>query len=429
MWPAKKTRAGHSPWKRFSLNLALIVSLAVSALFVGILVNQQQAIETELANRARTAFDSIVLARLWNANYGGIFVEKKPGVQSNPYLKNPDIETKDGKIYTMKNPALMTREISEIAEKRGIFKFHITSLKLRNADNAPDEFERAALMSFERGEKEVIAKEKSNGSTVYRYMAPLFIEAPCLSCHADQGYKVGDVRGGISVKFNIDEVERDLARHRGFAFGLFFLMAITLLGIIYRLVIVLQRKLDAAEERLRTLAVTDELTGLKNRRYVMERLAQEFERAVRHRHVLSCIMFDLDCFKRVNDTYGHDAGDMVLRATTSVAQSCCRQIDTLGRYGGEEFLLLLPETNGDNARTVAERIRQAIGQLKINLPDGRTLSITVSMGVSTLIPGISPDILDMNKLIKHADDALYRAKEAGRNRVESAIQAIVTDVA
>ena len=429
MWPAKKTQAGHSPWRRFSLNLALIVLLAVSALFVGILVNQQQAIETELANRARTAFDSIVLTRIWNANYGGIFVEKKPGVQSNPYLKNPDIETKDGKIYTMKNPALMTREISEIAEKRGIFKFHITSLKLRNADNAPDEFERAALMSFERGEKEVIAKEKANGSTVYRYMAPLFIEAPCLSCHADQGYKVGDVRGGISVKFNIDEVERDLARHRWLAFGLFLLMAITLLGIIYRLVIVLQRKLDAAEERLRTLAVTDELTGLKNRRYIMERLAQEFERAVRHHHVLSCIMFDLDYFKRVNDTYGHDAGDVVLRATTSVAQSCCRQIDTLGRYGGEEFLLLLPETNDGNARVVAERIRQAIEQLKINLPDGRTLSITTSMGVSTLIPGTSLDISDMDKLIKQADDALYRAKEAGRNRVESAIQAIVPDVA
>src|ERR1035437_8331760 len=130
-----------SPWKQFVINIGLVIVLFISALFGGIYVNSRQAIEKEVKSRAQALFNSIVITREWNARYGGVFVEKTPGMASNPYLLNPDISATNGKTYTLKNPALMTREISEIANSSSSFHFHITSLKPLNPNNAPDSFE------------------------------------------------------------------------------------------------------------------------------------------------------------------------------------------------------------------------------------------------------------------------------------------------
>ena len=220
-----------SPWKRFTLNISMIILLFISALFTGIYLNQQKTIEQGLKNRAQALFSSIVITRKWNALHGGVFVEKTPGMESNPYLQNPDITASNGKTYTKKNPALMTREISEIADKEGAFQFHITSLKPLNPKNTPDSFERQALMGFTQGKSEAIGKEKSGGVTHYRYMAPLFVEQTCLACHAAQGYRLGDVRGGISVRFNIEEMERALLLNRLLLGLLFTVTLISFLGI------------------------------------------------------------------------------------------------------------------------------------------------------------------------------------------------------
>ena len=156
--------------------------------------------------QARVVFNTIVLTRKWNANYGGVYVEKKEGVESNPYLINPDIKTVDGRVFTLRNPAFMTREISEYAEKEGMFKFHITSLKLMNPHNEADEFEKKALLQFETGAvKEVSGTELVNNRTYFRYMAPLYIENDCLQCHKHQNYAVGDSTGRHQHKL----------RHRG----------------------------------------------------------------------------------------------------------------------------------------------------------------------------------------------------------------------
>jgi len=405
-----------SPWKRFAVNISMVILLFISALFTGIYLNHQKTIEQGLKNRGQALFSSLVVTRKWNAMHGGVFVEKTPGMESNPYLQNPDITASNGKTYTKKNPALMTREISEIADREGAFQFHITSLKPLNPNNTPDSFERLALLSFAQGKNEAISKEKRDGLTYYRYMAPLFVEQACLSCHAAQGYQLGDVRGGISVRFNIEEMERALLLNKLLLGLLFTVTLASFLGIVLRLVIALQKKLVAAEEIIREMAITDELTRLRNRRFLLTRLREELDRANRYRHPLSCIFFDADHFKRINDAYGHEAGDAVLKAISATSQEQCRQTDILGRYGGEEFLMILPETDLAQASALAERLRQAI-ENQTSLVDQHQIRVTATFGVACYSPETTATQPDLSDFIKQADTAMLEAKKAGRNRV------------
>jgi len=169
------------------------------------------------------------------------------------------------------------------------------------------------------------------------------------------------------------------------------------------------------ERRILQLANTDTLTGLLNRRAFMERMEQEMSRAQREKKPLSLIFADIDHFKRVNDTYGHQVGDLVLQRFTDQLKTTARPYDFLGRYGGEEFLVCLPGTHGLQTGSVAERMRRQIEAMEIMLPDdARSIRITASFGTAScsIEPGGNVDLL-----IKKADDALYRAKEEGRNRV------------
>lgn len=405
-------------WFQFSISLILIVLLFVSTLYSGVFLNQEKSINHEFKSRARAIFSSIVMTRKWNAIHGGVFVEKKEGVVSNPYLKNPDIEATNGKTYTMKNPALMTREISEIAEKEGAFKFHITSLKLVNPNNAPDDFEKQALMSFENGEKEVFTRESDNGVPYYRYMAPLIVEQSCLKCHYDKGYQVGDIRGGISVRFPITEAQIELRKARIITVALFFTTIILMTWLIIRLVFKLYRRLSKAEKQLIQLLHTDPLTGLSNRRSLMGGLHEEVERARRYNRSLCCIMMDIDNFKKLNDTYGHQAGDEVLRTIGESIRSVCRSSDITGRYGGEEFIILLPETDIEGAFAAAEKMRSEIEKTEISISKDINLKITSSFGVSCLKDKDGIPVEEKSAdLVKRADLALYRAKAEGRNRV------------
>lgn len=202
---------------------SFLVRIGALLLGVGVLIygysfwSGRTAIEQATLDRARAHFRDIILTRSWNSAYGGVYAEKKGGVESNPYLRNPDIEATDGKIYTLRNPAMMTREISALAEKGGDYRFRITSLRLRNPANAPDDWERAALNEFERGVKEKFATLVQADRREFRYMAPLLVEENCLKCHFDQGYEVGDVRGGISVRFDITALVQSQQREMGLA--------------------------------------------------------------------------------------------------------------------------------------------------------------------------------------------------------------------
>lgn len=410
---------GRSPWLQFAISMGLVIVMFVTALYVGVYVNSQQALEKEILTRARAIFNSIVLARSWNAHYGGVYVEKKPGMQSNPYLVDPDIHATNGKTYTKKNPALMTREISEIANRSDhpdSFQFHITSLKLLNPGNTPDDFERRALESFEQGQREAVLKDTRQGVTSFRYMAPLFFEPACLECHAAQGYKVGDVRGGISIRMNTDAMERAQKYNRRYIALLFTLTLAAFLGIVYRLVATLRQKLLAAQETIRIMSITDELTQLKNRRFLLSRLSEELDRANRYQHPLACIFFDIDHFKKINDNHNHEIGDEVLKAVAATAQSQCRQTDALGRWGGEEFLMLLPETSMAQAVELAERLRVAV-QNQDKHYGVCEIPVTISLGVTCYEASPGSVQPDTTSFIMLADNAMLAAKEAGRNRV------------
>jgi diguanylate cyclase (GGDEF)-like protein len=174
------------------------------------------------------------------------------------------------------------------------------------------------------------------------------------------------------------------------------------------------REKNAILERLST---TDALTGLRNRRYVADVLALEVLRANRYGTALSLLMADLDHFKRVNDTHGHLAGDAVLTATAGIVMKFLRGIDVAGRYGGEEIVVVLPQTDLEGAVALAERVRGAVEENDCDLGDGRRGSVTVSVGVAQLRRGAG-----VADLIAAADAALYAAKAAGRNRVVRARQ-------
>jgi diguanylate cyclase (GGDEF)-like protein len=170
------------------------------------------------------------------------------------------------------------------------------------------------------------------------------------------------------------------------------------------------------QDELRHLAISDSLTGLFNRRYLDTSLTNELDRSKRYGHEMSIVMFDVDNFKQFNDEHGHDQGDRVLQSIANTVRGVIRSIDIPCRYGGEEFLVILPETDFERALAVGERIRAAVERASI---DG--LKVTVSIGVASY-----PQIMASThqQFIEVADKALYEAKRAGRNCMRSAKAAV-----
>jgi len=176
----------------------------------------------------------------------------------------------------------------------------------------------------------------------------------------------------------------------------------------------LQDELRLKNETLAKLSTTDSVTGLRTRRYVSETLAVEFLRARRYRSPLAVLMADLDHFKRINDQFGHPAGDQMLREVSALLLGLVRSTDVAGRYGGEEIIVVLAQNEIQGAQVMAERWRQAVEELCVLSPDGREMNITISIGIAEYAWNME----SANVLVEAADVALYRAKQGGRNRIE-----------
>ena len=194
------------------------------------------------------------------------------------------------------------------------------------------------------------------------------------------------------------------------AIGLFVSAGIVILTM---KLVSMQRGQQRTAAELERMAHHDYLTGLLNRRELMTRAGEELERSRRYQHALSVVMMDVDHFKRVNDFHGHPVGDRALREVAAVLTDCSRGSDVAGRYGGEEFLLVLPETDIEGARIVAEKVRTQLERAVIECDDG-PLHVTASLGVVE-----SDGVESLEGLLCRADEWLYRAKEGGRNRVEA----------
>ncbi|MEJ1408924.1 MAG: DUF3365 domain-containing protein, partial [Candidatus Sedimenticola sp. (ex Thyasira tokunagai)] len=200
--------------------LWLLIPLVAWSLLVSISLDRElehrvDDITDFATERTRNLFQIVELTRLWNAQHGGVYVPVTDATQPNPYLEVPDrdLVAADGMKLTLINPAYMTRQISELARDLGVV-FHITGLKPLNPDNRADPWERRALQAFEQGTAELAELIQGDDANSFRYMAPLRIKDACLSCHGAQGYKTGDVKGGISVTLPATEMVGRIARTR-----------------------------------------------------------------------------------------------------------------------------------------------------------------------------------------------------------------------
>lgn len=410
-------RTGADFAKKYLTSIGLLICLVVLSVFWGFYYRSTELIEKQLLHQGQSFFQEIVLTRQWAANHNGVYVRLEPGVEPNPYLlKVPGLKVvirdESGQPYVLKNPALITREISELAAQKGLFRFHITSLNPLNPANAPDPFETDALRKFAAGAKESFSYESRDDDVYFRYMAPLVTEQSCLACHAQQGYKEGDIRGGISVTSSATETAGKIKESRLFLIFAAILIISLILAIIYLVARSFITDLRTAETKLVEMATQDFLTGLLNRRETFRRLDEELQRSRRLATPFSVLLLDLDHFKQVNDVHGHSAGDLVLQAVAAALRQGVRPYDLCCRYGGEEFLVILPETALEDAAGIAERLRRDIENLKITAAKETALQITASIGAAALLGHETID-----QLIARADEAMYNAKSSGRNRV------------
>ena len=581
----------------------LIWTLVVAGSLTWNLYQAERSIQKTALHMARVNYEKDILYRRWNSSHGGVYVAVNQQTLPNPWLANHperDITTPSGRHLTLINPAYMTRLVYELARDDFQIKTNISSLNPLNPERRPDAWEARALMAFEAGKTEVSSVEMLNQKPYLRLMRPFYMERGCLSCHNQQDYKVGDVKGGISVAVPLEPLWNANRAHLYGLWGGHLMMWLLglgglalayrrldrdfrlrqqaeeamvetnekLKGLLYETALQNQRTrtlnemtealqccrhyeeayralgrflpqlfpensgalyifkesrnfLEAAvvwgdfspttnvfepddclslrrgqiytvtdpntalpcphvaepltppylcvplmahgevlgvlhlvaadtsgeaefqadseplpestcqvarrvgehlslalanlelRESLRQQAIRDPLTGLFNRRYLEVTLERELSRMRRQGSPLGVVMLDVDHFKRFNDTYGHEAGDALLKSLGQFLKTNVRHEDIPCRFGGEEFVLVLPNTPLEVLCQRAEELRRGVEQLQVSL-EGRPLGkVTISLGLAVFpLHGASGEVL-----LRAADIALYKAKESGRNRL------------
>ncbi|MFZ2302132.1 MAG: EAL domain-containing protein, partial [Gallionella sp.] len=498
--------------------------------------------------------------RKWVASHGGVYVVPSERTPPNPYLNVPDrdVVTTTGKALTLMNPAYALREMQNYFGDYYGIRSHITSLKPLNPRNAADAWEAGALKRFEQNSEEIMEVQQIDSQPYLRMMAPFVVEPDCLKCHANQGYKIGDIRGGIGTDVSLtaylaDERKRNtttIGSHgliwligllgsvffyrrecyldnerskveailresenqfrtianstpimiwmsgtdklcnffnkgwleftgrsleqeagNGWAEGVHpddlkncfdtyvnafdarqeFRMEYRLrrydgeyrwlvdcgaprfdstgrfIGYIGNCIDITDRK--QAEEEIKSLAFYDPLTHLPNRRLLMDRLKQALASSARSGRKGALLFIDLDKFKTLNDTLGHDIGDLLLQQVAQRLESCVREGDTVARLGGDEFVVMLEDLSENNIEAAAQA--EVVGEkiiVTLNQPyqlAAHEHHSTPSIGVSLF----SGSVLGQEELLQQADIAMYQAKKAGRNVLrffDPAMQATIT---
>lgn len=394
--------------------VAVLWTLLILALTGWRCYSDQAAARLMAKNLAQESYNKDILYRRWASLHGGVYAPITEHTPPNPYLKVPerDITTPSGKALTLINPAYMTRQVHELGATTDGVRGHITSLNPIRPSNAPDEWERRALLAFEQGQQEVTSLETLDGQPYLRFMRPMIAEKACLKCHAIQGYQEGDIRGGISISTPWEPYRQAMQRQMvatGVSHG--FIWALGLLGLwlAYRRLSNHLTERQQAKHRINYLAYYDALTHLPNRTLLVQRAELALALAARRGEELAVLFLDLDRFNEINDSLGHTEGDELLMQTAQRLRNLIRDVDTASRLGGDEFVLLLPEAGQEGARRVADKLLLAFRE-PFAIASHR-LHVTLSVGIA-LYPH---DGAKFDELLKNADTALHRAKEAGRN--------------
>ena len=404
------SRPSHKVLEQYLFILVAIWTVGIASSLGWNLYQLNQSILNIARNAAEINYDKDVLYRQWVSLQGGVYVPVSPDTPSNPYLEDPhrDIKGPGGQKLTLINPAYMTRLVHELAGDTHKAYGHITSMNPIRPANAPDAWENQALKRFEKGAKEAVSVEKIEGKEYLRYMRPFTTETSCLKCHAKQGYKVGDIRGGISMSVpmeNLRTIER--SRMIELTFAHVFLWAVGLAGIVIgngRLrVHALGRK--RLEDELLTLSITDSLTGLRNRRGFLALAEHELRLSARTKRKLILMFADLDGLKAINDEQGHKEGDRAIAETAAVLRETFRSSDIMARMGGDEFAVLAVEPGDMDPQTVVLRLQDRV-EIHNADPD-RNFRLSISIGCVLYDPE-NPCSLD--DLMSRADKLMYQHK-------------------
>lgn len=456
------------------LKVNLLIALALAVVMGGHLyleISIEQAdIERMLLKQAQSMFHHVNDMRHWSSGLGGVYVFKKEGMEVNPYLDKarpaagdapvePVITDSKGRELILKDPALMAREVAASSKRDGHIIYHMSSLNPINPGNLPNDFEKRALTAFGEGRQELFSLLKRDEKYYFQYMGAVKTEKSCLKCHGFQGYRVGDVRGGISIEIPADEELAHLAEHRRyyifytlFAFftivmAIFICLRLYVFRPLARLVefsealeedgdtLVAEESRDEmsqlvsalndARKRIRShehdlkrknealdhARRVDPLTRAFNRQHFLLEAPTILARAEREKTPTSILMIDIDLFKEINDRHGHIIGDKVLKGVVKLLKGEIRSYDLLVRHGGEEFLVLMPNTDNSMAIDVAERIRRRVASACFEVEEDICVKSTVSIGVYTTSEQ------DIRKMLWKADEAMYQAKKGGRNRL------------
>lgn len=410
--------------RTYSLLLALVWTLVFGLSVAANLLSLRRETSAIAQNIARAYIDKDILYRNWNALHGGVYVPLNQGLAPNPYypatMPEREVVTPSGRVLTFVNPAYMMRQIYELAQKENQISGHLTSLKPLRPQNGPSEWETQALRAFERGETEVSSTIREGNQSYLLLMRPLITEESCLQCHAQQGYRKGDVRGGISIKLPMELVQPGLRQQYIMVLAAHGGLWLLGLGGLYGGYRDLRRRTEERDRALEELtrvnalledqATIDPVTGTFNRRKFTELLQARLEEFKRYRIPVVLVFFDVDHFKSINDCYGHETGDMVLAQLALVVGSMIRKTDVVARYGGEEFVILLHHNDVYSVRNLIEKVRCRVESHRF--PEvGR---VTCSFGMTQFQPDDTPE-----SVVRRADQAMYAAKGSGRNRVET----------
>ena len=391
---------------------------------------QIQLSKERIIQESKAHINNMIDTRSWNSQYGGVYV-KSDNLKPNPYLADNHIYTKDNQMLVKINPAWMSRQISEISNSKRNYKYKITSLSPINPKNEPNAFDKEALEHFIKNKDDSFYYKFSEDLSEFNFMGSLKMKPSCFQCHATKDYEVGDIRGGIRVTMPTTIYQKEILNlEKKTIISLISIVVLTLivLIIITRLIKsnfkhqeqietmnmyleekVLERtsELRKTAERLEILATTDSLTKVHNRYSIMQLLENEIKRSKRYKHQMCVILYDIDNFKLINDNFGHAVGDDILIKSAQLVKKSLRNIDIIGRYGGEEFLIILPETNSEDAQEITERIRKLIESTNFPQVD----KVTISSGVTIL-----SEEDEIESLFKRLDSLLYKAKRTGKNK-------------
>ena len=397
--------------RRFYARFIVIVWVVVLASYFYMEFKSDRKHITEIAVKQATGtLQELNEIAIWNMGYENVYVEVSKKTPPNLWIK-PSATTTDGRRLSKVSFPTMLTQISSIKSHEYGVETHTSSLMPMTPENNPDPWEREALENLDKGEGFQLAFLKdANGLHIFRYMKPVYVEEACLNCHAEQGYSIGDVRAGYTATIPVEDLVENSNEHLR---GLALLLAI--LGAMGAGMAVLIEKQYLRDQthiaHLNEMSIADELTGLNNRRVFLTLAQQQLKYAERHKLKALLLFIDLNKFKQINDIYGHKEGDAVLIRMAGILQNSYRESDIVGRFGGDEFVVLAMGISAEHTNLMIGRLQKKVE--RDNEAHNVPYELSISIGIAEWDPE-NPKMLEL--LIIQADEEMYDDKQS-KNRV------------